>query len=521
MEALKEKQRQLGFPILNLISEIADWQNVYDSFDYVVGHLECAQQRENLRPKRNAYCKKLQKLLSDGSFRIGENDFRTMEVTDGPKARIVQCPSVFHRIGCHAVMVPFEKYAYATLIDNTAASIKHRGMHWLHDIIEEDLLTDPENTIYYYQCDIHHYYDSISQDIMKAQIREYTSDEMVLPMLDNFVELLPDGLSKGLRASQCYANLHLSKVDHEMCRNVAHHISEDGEVRYHYYRYCDDIVIIGKDKKNLWRLRDKLVELLGELGLTIKPTEAIRPMSSGLDYLGYVTYVDDSREERTVYSYIRKRTKQKFARRLKRVKSRKRRIALIGSFFGMAAHGDCRHLLKKLITHKEYCKLKHKRKMKDFGSFEVKPVTFDGKKSFKGEKVNCSELDRKGIIVVDFETGIIPTREQVEYNRARLDATQRGADPDMVPRPKTRTIINLICEGRLRKLWTGDKEIIQMLEQLNPDTDLPFFAGVEIDYSGHYKKINFVPAAKLNLSHPTDAELKRYEAMFNVKLFND
>ena len=124
------------FPICNLIDEIADDTNISDSFDYVVSHLESAGQREHIRPKKAAYCRELKRLLSTGQFRITQADFRTIRVTDGPKERIVQAPTVFHRVGCHSIMVPFERHTYPTLIKNTAASIKGRGMHWLHQIIE-------------------------------------------------------------------------------------------------------------------------------------------------------------------------------------------------------------------------------------------------------------------------------------------------------------------------------------------------------------------------------------------------
>lgn len=535
-------------PIHNMIDEIVDDKNISDSFDYVIDHLESAQQREHIRPKKAVYCSRLKYLLQTGKFCIRENDFRELHVKDGPKARIVQCPKVFHRVGCHAIMVPFERHTYPTLITNTAASIKGRGMHWLHQIVEEDILADPENMRYYYQSDIYHYYDSINQDIVKLQVREYTDDSVLLPMMDNFITLLPKerGISKGLRSSQCLANLHLNKVDHAMCKVVTYHLIEasdsqrnDGEcvvakgigeiridgkiVRFHYYRYCDDIVFAAADKKTLWKLRDMLVALLAELGLRLKPNEAIRPMTIGLDYLGYNTF--QTEEEKSngevvygCYSRIRKRTKQKFARRIKNVKSRKRRQQLIGSFFGMAAHADCRHLLKKLITPSEYCKLKHKRKMKEFGNFNVKPPTLDGKKNFKGDKVTGSELDHKGIIVVDFESDVVPRREREDYNRRLQAAAAQGIPPEAVEKPKTKYIVSLILDGRLRKLWTGDRELWQILDQIADEDGLPFFVGVVVDYSGQYKKINFVPAAQLNLRVPTDEELERLLTNCNIKL---
>ena len=61
---------------------------------------------------------------------------------------------------------------------------------------------------------------------MKAIVREYIGDPIVLKYLDNFIELMPEGLSKGLRSSQGLANLYLSAVDKIMCQNVSYHTVE-------------------------------------------------------------------------------------------------------------------------------------------------------------------------------------------------------------------------------------------------------------------------------------------------------
>lgn len=158
--------------------------------------------------------------------------------------------------------------------------------------------------------------------------------------------------------------------------------------------------------------------------------------------------------------------------------------------------------------------------MKEFGNFNVKPTTFNGKKSFKGSCVNGSELDRKGVIILDYESGVIPRREQDDYDRRMQAASAQGIDLSLVPKPKTRTIISLIHDGRLRKLWTGDRELLHILEQIDEEDGFPFFVGIELDYTGQHKKINFVPAAKLNLQVPSDEELERTLSMFNIKLDN-
>lgn len=523
------------FPIPDLMPEIVARRNIEDSVKYVVDHLENASQREHERKKEKEYCDRLEKELSVGTFHIDPSTVRSMLVHEN-KDRIVQVPTVYDRCGCHTVMVPFEAHVYPTLITNTAASIKGRGMHWLHHILEEDLLADPLLK-FFYQMDIHHYYDCINQDRMKMVVRQYTSDPILLPIFDNFITIIPQGLSKGLRSSQCFSNLYLNEIDHKMCDKVSYHLIDDPNVeggkgvavsgkgsisvngkiiRYHYYRYCDDIVILGYDKKELWVIRDYLKRLLAELDLTIKPSEAVRPIEVGIDYLGYCTYNDDSSGERQVFSRVRKRTKQKFARRLHNVKSRKRRQSLIGSFFGMAAYGDCRNLLKKLITPTEFNKLKHKRKMNSFENFKVTPPTLDGKKNFKGNKATISDIDHKGVIVVDFERDVVPRREREEYNRRLQNASAQGIDEKLVEKPKTKYILQIIVDGQLRKLWTGDKELWQILDQIEEQGGLPFYVGIVIDYSGQYKKINFVPASSLNLRTPSDQELAQLLHRFNL-----
>lgn len=517
------------FPIHDLTTEIVDRANMESAFNYVVSHLETANQRAHIRPKRKQYVDRLIAEISAGTFRITPDDFRTLIVTDGPKERIVQCPTVYHRVGCHAIMTVFEKYTYPTLITNTGASIKGRGMHWLFHIIEEDMKNVPEFMRYFYQSDICHYYDNISQFIMKSQIRQYTDDPILLPILYNFVELLQHGLSKGLRASQCFANLHLSEIDHKMCARVKNYIfTENGveecvpvavghgeltlkgcKVRFLYYRYCDDIVMFAPTKKELWLLRDYLVSLLAELGLSVKPSEAVRPLRVGCDFLGFQNFGTHAR--------IRKRTKQKFARGLARVKSRKRRQKLIGSFFGMASHADCRHLLKTLISPSEYKRLKHKRKMKDFGDFKINPTTLDGKKNFRGNKINPRELDGKGFVVVDFERDVVARRDREEYQRRLQDASMRGVNPDLVEKPKTKYIIQIIFNGALRKMWTGDRDIWNILEQIDEEDGFPFFVSVEMDFTGQYPKANFMPASRFGLTPPSDAELEAILKRYNLK----
>jgi len=384
------------FPLDNLIPEIVSEKNMNESFDYVISHLEHSDQRETYRPLKTAIVESLRREIGAGSFRINREDVRDLEVMEGEKLRKVQAPKVTKRVGIHAIIVIVEKYTYTTLIKNTAASIKGRGMHWLHHIVEEDIADAPELTRFYYQDDISKYYNNIRHDIMKTIIRQYISDDVLLPILDCFIDLMPEGISKGLRSSQCYSNLYLNDVDHEMLKHVAKY-DTGKEMRYLYYRYCDDVVMFAATKKELWRLRKIYVTEIEKLGLKVKRSEAVRPLEEGLDFLGYVHF--------GTHSLLRKRTKKKAARKLAKVKSRKRRQEIIGAFKGMACHADCKNLYYKL-THQ---------KMKKFSEMGVSYTPADGKKRFPGKTVRLGSISNMPIEIHDFETGIKTSQGEDRY----------------------------------------------------------------------------------------------------------
>lgn len=154
--------------------------------------------------------------------------------------------------------------------------------------------------------------------------------------------------------------------------------------------------------------------------------------------------------------------------------------------------------------------------MKQFGNFKVRKLSFDGKKNFKGNRISGRELDHKGIIVYDFERDMIPKREREEYQRRCQSASAQGIDISLVEKPKTKYLIQLIYNGELRKMWTGDQELWQILEEIDAERGFPFFAGITVDYSGQYPKTNFVDASAINVTPPSDEEIARIFTTLNL-----
>lgn len=475
---------EIQYPIDNLIPEIVSDSNMYSGYDYVISHLESKEQRAKYAPDkepkteydfntpeeyaayleqqiyaakvRDAIIGTLKRQIADGSFRITLKDVKTLRVKDGPKERECQAPKVPKRVGCHCIMVVVEKYTYPSLIHNTGASIKGRGMHWMHHIIEDDIKAVPGLFTHYYKNDISHYYDSISQERMKCVIWQYISDSVLLPILDSFITLLPEGLSKGLRSSQTFGNLFISPVHHKMLSMAERYFisNEDGsvEVRYLYYNYCDDTAIGGNDKKRLWQLRDVYVEEMAKLGLTVKPNEAVRPLTDGLDMVGYVHY--------PTHTLLRKRTKQNAARKLAKVKSRKRRQKIIGSFKGMACHADCKHLYFKLTHHQ----------MQKFSEMGISYTPANGKEMLPSNVVRLAALQNKTIEVHKFVSG-----QETGYGKDRYIVSCRD--------PQT---------GTWMKFFTSSEEMKQILEKVRDVDGFPFETIIQSEvFDGNKVKYKF------------------------------
>ena len=482
----------------NLIPLIIDNKNLRRAFDEVVDQLPERKKRlpdgtvKVLPGRRTYWRKKKDKVIDELAVTIGNGTFRVfhyteMEVHEGIKDRKVQSPCVKDRVGCNAIMRVVEEKVYPSVIKTSAASIPKRGMHHLFAKMRHDIENDRKGTKYFYKCDIRKFFESIDQKLMWQVVQHYIKDPVLLPILHNFVTMMPKGLSIGLRSSQCYGNIILSIIDH--------YIKDVLGVKY-YYRYCDDIIILASSKRILWMLRDILHEQTSSLKLEIKPDESVKPVSEGIDFLGFVYNGQKA--------LLRKRTKQKAARKLHVIKSRKRRQEIIGSLKGMAKWGDCNHLYKKLTG----------KKMKDCGEIKADAVYEDGKKRFKGNEIGAKDLNGKAFVVVDFERDVVPRRERDRYER---DLRNAGGDTSAVEPPKKKYLVSIIYDGMPRKIWTGLAENKAKLDKAEEEGNLPFFSSINADYSGRYPCYTLCSATALGYKLPSDDEIENLIKKFNMK----
>lgn len=118
------------------------------------------------------------------------------------------------------------------------------------------------------------------------------------------------------------------------------------------------------------------------------------PNGRNIDFLGYCFDGDNVR--------LRKSIKQRFARKCKRLKSKKKRQQMLASYWGWCEWGNCRNLWN-VITDNDMS-------FKDVGIVQRSRTMPDGKRLFDVPTIKMMDLLNVPITVLDFETGI-KTRE--------------------------------------------------------------------------------------------------------------
>ena len=418
-----------------LIEEIVEPSNMEAAFRQVLRGTKRKRSRQGriMLAHKEEVLEELSSRISDGTFRV--KDYHEKIIMEGGKLRRIQVLSLKDRIAVHAIMSVVDEHLKKRFIRTTSASIKNRGMHDLLAYIRDDMKKDPEGTRYCYKFDISKFYESVRQDFVMYCVNRVFKDKKLIAMLDGFVRMMPEGISIGLTSSQALGNLLLSVF-------LDHYLKDKCGIR-HFYRYCDDGVVLGKTKAELWKIRDVIHGRINSIGLSVKPNERVFPVDEGIDFLGYVIRPD--------YVRLRKRIKQKFARKMHEVKSRKRRRELVVAFYGMAKHVDCNMLFKKL-TGKE---------MKSFKDLNVAYKPEDGKKRFPGTVVSIRELVNLPIIVKDFEMGI---------------KTEQGED---------RCIVAIEQNGEPKKFFTNSEEMKNILRQIEEIPDgFPFETTIRTETFG-------------------------------------
>lgn len=223
------------------------------------------------------YCKKIQAMLVAKSF-VSSKYTMFVKHDKGKDREIFKLPYYPDRIIQHAIMQIVEPIWKKSLIVDTYQAIKGRGVHRCLKKVSKAVHV--EGTSYCLQIDIKKYYPSIDNELLKNVIRKKIKCQDTLWILDTIIDGHA-GVPIGNYISQYLGNLFISELDHLL--------KEEFKVT-HYYRYCDDIIVLAKDKKVLHGALGVIAAWLQNSKLRLKENYQIYEITDKrpLDCLGYL-----------------------------------------------------------------------------------------------------------------------------------------------------------------------------------------------------------------------------------------
>ena len=179
------------------------------------------------------------------------------------KKREIQKPHFFYEQPAHHALIRvlkpiFEKEMYQL----SCGSIEGKGPHYGKRYIRKWIDNDPKNCKYFFKFDIKHFFQNVSKRRLKKLLKRKIKDKIFLKKLFTVIDSCETGLPIGYYTSQWFGNYYLTVLDHYIKEEV-HAV--------HMVRYMDDVVIFGRNKKELHKMRIKIQEFLRkELELEMK-----------------------------------------------------------------------------------------------------------------------------------------------------------------------------------------------------------------------------------------------------------
>ncbi len=244
-----------------------------------------------------------------------------------PKLREIFAADFRDRVVHHLLVDYLEKIWEPIFIHDSYACRKgkgvHRGVKRLQRFIRQ-VTCNGIQPAYYLQLDIRNYFMTIDKDILYGLLSAKLNDDTALWLTKILVyhdctqnhifrgrdltgripahkTLFGCGDNKGLPIgnlnSQFFANVYLTGMDHL----IKHQL----KCRY-YLRYCDDFVLLAKEREQLLEWKSQIeVNLNEHRQLQLNSRQPLASVSNGLDFLGYIVRRDYMLVRRRVVNHLK------------------------------------------------------------------------------------------------------------------------------------------------------------------------------------------------------------------------
>lgn len=379
--------------------------NVWDDFCSVdlikIAIVNAARGKKRYRKVRKVladidkYAEELHVMLEEGKFKPSPYTSDTIKTEYGKEREIFKLPFFPDRVVQHCIALVLRGRWTQSFTADSYACLVGRGINCrqarynLNRKVKRAIESYPRTTrLYALQLDIKKCYPTVDNELLAKLNRKYCKDERMLGLLDmlNF-----NGENKGLPIgnylSQLWINIVLTQVDR--------YVKETLGAR-HYFRYMDDMVIIGDDKHQLQEWKWRIMNFVFyELHQELNSKRQVYPIGCnrserGVDYAGYVF--------RRGFTQVRKRIKQSFARKRNWKRS-------VPSYIGIIAHCDGKNLIQKISKGNNMA-------FSDLGRKIERP--------FEGDSIKIDQVVDRPIQLLDFEVRPSEKKAGTDYVKLQI-----------------------------------------------------------------------------------------------------
>jgi len=259
--------------------------------------------------------------------------YQEFKISD-PKPRTIYKASVRDRLLHRAVYRILYPFFDKIFISDSFSCRNNKGTHRAINRFRDFGYVVSKNntkTCWILKCDVKKFFASVNHDILINIFRKHIDDESTLNLLKEIIfSFKSNGLPLGNLTSQLFANIYLNEFD----QFVKHKLKAK-----HYIRYADDFVILSENKNYLENKIPVIKDFLRErLKLVLHPNKIfIKTISSGVDFLGWVNFLD--------HRVLRKTTRRRMIKKLKESCNSKS----LSSYLGLLKHGNSYKIEKQIF----------------------------------------------------------------------------------------------------------------------------------------------------------------------------
>jgi len=262
--------------------------------------------------------------LENGTYQV--SGYSTFYIHE-PKLRLIEAPKIEDRIVQHALLIAVGNKLNNKMINNSFACREGKGTHLANQLLQKSLIKYKDEGCYL-RIDIKKYFYSIDHSTLTRVLGKHISCRFALDLFKKFYGYKEIGIPLGNVTSQILDNILLNEVDQYAKRELK---CKD------YFRYMDDIIILGEDKKYLTNIKNKIIELIKSLNLEANNKTQICEIKSGVDFTGYRTWYNRK--------VIRKSSLFRIKRKLKKQINKQR----VSSFLSHSKLTDSLAYVKNII----------------------------------------------------------------------------------------------------------------------------------------------------------------------------